>query len=138
MHAAGDDQIMGLLPVGGEQSQFSSDDDAYNTFSGATYLDVSGNAAFPVNNGALCVKGWSAADTLVSTPQTISIALGAALVAVVDYRVLIVAMGLVTGVCGAFMTFAGAPDDHVVVPAGPPPGAETVSAGRESVPIRYD
>ena len=39
MHAAGDDQIMGLLPVGGEQSQFSSDDDAYNTFSGATYLD---------------------------------------------------------------------------------------------------
>jgi assimilatory nitrate reductase catalytic subunit len=30
----------------------------------ATGLDVSGNAAFPVNRGALCVKGWSAADTL--------------------------------------------------------------------------
>jgi MFS family permease len=33
----------------------------------------------------------SAADVLISTPQTISIALGAALIAVVDYRVLVVA-----------------------------------------------
>jgi MFS family permease len=54
---------------------------------------------------------YSAADTLVGTPQTLSIALGAALVAVVDYRVLIVAMGLVTGVCGACMAVAGAPEE---------------------------
>jgi len=27
-------------------------------------VNVAGNAAFPVNNGALCVKGWSAGDTL--------------------------------------------------------------------------
>ena len=32
----------------------------------------------------------SAADMFVSTPQTISIALGAALIAVVDYRLLVV------------------------------------------------
>jgi MFS family permease len=81
---------------------------------------------------------YSAADTLVSTPQTISIALGAALVAVVDYRVLIVAMGLVTGICGAFMTFAGAPDDPAVVAAEPPPGAATVFAAGEGVPIPHD
>jgi hypothetical protein len=40
MHAAGDNQILGLLPVGGEESQFSSEKDAYNTFSGAAYLDA--------------------------------------------------------------------------------------------------
>ena len=27
-------------------------------------VHVAGNAAFPVNNGTLCVKGWSAGDTL--------------------------------------------------------------------------
>jgi assimilatory nitrate reductase catalytic subunit len=30
----------------------------------ATGLDVSGNAAFPVSRGALCVKGWTSATTL--------------------------------------------------------------------------
>lgn len=39
MNATGDDQILGVLPVGGERSEFSSDADAYNTFSGAAYLD---------------------------------------------------------------------------------------------------
>ena len=61
---------------------------------------------------------YSAADTVVGMPQTLSIALGAALVAVVDYRVLIVVMGLVTGVCGACMAVAGAPDDAVAEPGG--------------------
>jgi MFS family permease len=45
----------------------------------------------------------SAADTLVSTPQTISIALGAALVSVVDYRILVVAMAVVVVACGAYL-----------------------------------
>jgi MFS family permease len=61
---------------------------------------------------------YSAADTVVGTPQTLSIALGAALVTVVDYRVLILAMGLVTGACGVFMIVAGAPDDAVAEPPG--------------------
>lgn len=65
---------------------------------------------------------YSAADTLVSTPQTLSIALGAALVTVVDYRVLIVAMGVVTGACGIFMAVAGAPDD----PVAPAPEAFSI------------
>ncbi|TML17966.1 MAG: MFS transporter [Actinobacteria bacterium] len=45
----------------------------------------------------------SAADALVSTPQTISIALGAALVSVVDYRLLVVAMAIVVVACGAYL-----------------------------------
>lgn len=45
----------------------------------------------------------SASDTLVSTPQTISIALGAALIGVLDYRLLVVIMAVVTAACGAYL-----------------------------------
>jgi MFS family permease len=45
----------------------------------------------------------SAADTLINTPQTISIALGAVLVSVVDYRLLVVAMAIVVLACGAYL-----------------------------------
>ena len=45
----------------------------------------------------------SAFDLLVGTPQTLSIALGAALVAAVDYRLLLVACAVVTGVCAAYV-----------------------------------
>jgi MFS family permease len=51
---------------------------------------------------------YSAADTLVGTPQTVSLALGALLITVVDYRVMIGFMGVVTAACGVFMTLAGA------------------------------
>jgi MFS family permease len=44
-----------------------------------------------------------AADTLVSTPQTVSIALGAALVTLLDYRLLVVFSCLVTLGCGAYL-----------------------------------
>jgi MFS family permease len=46
---------------------------------------------------------YSAVDTLVGTPQTLSIALGAGLVGLVDYRVLIVVMSVVTALCGAYL-----------------------------------
>ena len=45
----------------------------------------------------------SASDTLVNTPQTISIALGAALIGVFDYRLLVVVMGVVVAACGAYL-----------------------------------
>src|SRR6478672_1506724 len=35
-----------------------------NVATTTTGIDVSGNAAFPINKGALCVKGWSAGQTL--------------------------------------------------------------------------
>jgi MFS family permease len=45
----------------------------------------------------------SASDTLVNTPQTISIALGAALISVFDYRLLVTLMAIVVACCGAYL-----------------------------------
>lgn len=61
---------------------------------------------------------YSAADMLLGMPQTLSIGLGAALITVIDYRILIVLMGVVAGACGVFMAAAGTPDDAI---AQPPP-----------------
>jgi MFS family permease len=49
----------------------------------------------------------SAADTMISTPQTVSIALGALLVTVVDYRLLVVVMSVVVSGCGAYLLTRG-------------------------------
>jgi MFS family permease len=49
----------------------------------------------------------SASDTLVSTPQTISIALGAALVSLFDYRLLVGVMTIVVIACGAYLLTRG-------------------------------
>jgi MFS family permease len=46
---------------------------------------------------------FSAADTIISTPQTVSIALGAVLIAAVDYRVLVVVEAVVTMLCAAYL-----------------------------------
>jgi MFS family permease len=54
---------------------------------------------------------YSAADTVVGTPQTASIAMGAAIVAVVDYRVAIAAMAAMCALCGTYLAAVGAPDD---------------------------
>lgn len=45
----------------------------------------------------------SAADVLISTPQTASIAIGAALIAIVDYRVLVVTEAVAVALCGAYL-----------------------------------
>jgi MFS family permease len=45
----------------------------------------------------------SASDTVVSTPQTFSIALGAALVSLFDYRLLVGVMAIVVVTCGAYL-----------------------------------
>jgi hypothetical protein len=63
---------------------------------------------------------YSAADTLIGVPQTISIALGAFLITVVDYRVLIVVMGLVTGLVGMLLAVGGAPPEPAAEPAAAP------------------
>jgi MFS family permease len=44
-----------------------------------------------------------AAETLVGTPQTVSIAIGAALVTIVDYRAMVVLSCFVTAVCGVYL-----------------------------------
>jgi MFS family permease len=45
----------------------------------------------------------SAADLLISTPQTVSIAAGAALITLVDYRVLVVAEAAAVLLCGLYL-----------------------------------
>ena len=60
---------------------------------------------------------YSAADTLIGVPQTISIALGAFLITVVDYRVLIVVMAVVTGFVGVLLAVGGAPPEPAPEPA---------------------
>jgi MFS family permease len=49
----------------------------------------------------------SAANTMVSTPQTIGIALGAVLVSVLDYRVLVAVMFVAILACGAYLLTRG-------------------------------
>jgi MFS family permease len=44
-----------------------------------------------------------AAETLVGTPQTVSIAVGAALVTIVDYRAMVVLSCFMTAVCGLYL-----------------------------------
>jgi hypothetical protein len=49
----------------------------------------------------------SAAETLVAGPQTFSIALGAMMISVVDYRLLVLVMSTVTALCGAYLLTRG-------------------------------
>jgi MFS family permease len=49
----------------------------------------------------------SAANTMVSTPQTIGIALGAVLISVLDYRVLVAVMFVAVLACGAYLLTRG-------------------------------
>jgi MFS family permease len=49
----------------------------------------------------------SAADTMISTPQTVSIALGASLIGVVDYRMLVAVMAVVLTGCAAYLLTRG-------------------------------
>ena len=49
----------------------------------------------------------SAADTMISIPQTVSIALGASLISVVDYRVLVAIMAVVLVGCAAYLLTRG-------------------------------
>ena len=45
----------------------------------------------------------SAADVFISTPQTASIAIGAALIAIVDYRLLVVVESVAVALCAAYL-----------------------------------
>jgi MFS family permease len=59
----------------------------------------------------------SAADTAVSTPQTISIALGAVLISAVDYRVLIAVEAFVTALCALYLATRRAAAEPATAPA---------------------
>jgi MFS family permease len=57
--------------------------------------------------GRLQGRVASAADTMISTPQTVSIALGASLITVIDYRVLVAIMAVVLVGCAAYLLTRG-------------------------------
>jgi len=57
--------------------------------------------------GRLQGRVASAADTMISTPQTVSIALGASLISVIDYRVLVAIMAVVLVGCAAYLLTRG-------------------------------
>jgi hypothetical protein len=67
----------------------------------------------------------AAATTLLITPQTLSIAAGAALISVVSYRLLLLAMAVIIGACAGWLLArpAAAPD---AAPAAVPDLAEDV------------
>ena len=54
-------------------------------------------------------RAYSAADMLLGVPQVFSIAAGAALSTVIDYRVLLIAMGVATGACGVYLAARSGP-----------------------------
>jgi hypothetical protein len=62
----------------------------------------------------------SAADVLISTPQTISIAVGAALVAIVDYRLLVVVEATAVSMCSVYLLTRGPEPVAGEVPEGEP------------------
>jgi MFS family permease len=64
---------------------------------------------------------FSAADTMLTIPQTASIGIGAALVTVLDYRILLAVMTTVTILCGVYLlTRESEPEVVLSVPAPVP------------------
>jgi MFS family permease len=57
--------------------------------------------------GRLQGRVASAAETLIAGPQTLSIALGAVLVSVVDYRLLVVVMSTTVALCAVYLLTRG-------------------------------
>lgn len=53
--------------------------------------------------GELQGRAYSAVETLITTPQTISIALGAALITITGYSTLLLAMAMVMGLAAAYL-----------------------------------
>ena len=54
-------------------------------------------------------RAYSAADMLLGVPQVFSIAAGAALSTVIDYRVLLIAMAVATAACGVYLAARSGP-----------------------------
>jgi MFS family permease len=71
---------------------------------GVSILIVSFGTALQVRTpDALQGRVYSAADALAGTPQTVSIAVGAGLSTLVDYRLLVLAMAVVTGAVAVYL-----------------------------------
>lgn len=87
----------------------------------------------------------AAATTLLITPQTLSIAAGAALISVVSYRLLLLVMAVIIGACAAWLLARPAAPPHEVTDAAPwqsprgrgprrRPGEPVPDAAKETTP----
>jgi len=73
----------------------------------------------------------AAATALLITPQTLSIAVGAALISVVSYRLLLIVMAVIIGACAAWLLARPA-----AAPAGVPGAAPAVpDATEKATPV---
>jgi MFS family permease len=71
----------------------------------------------------------------ITVPQVLSVALGAALIAVVDYRILLLAMAAVIGISAAYLASRGRRDAPAGVAAQPgPPGQPVQERQADSMP----
>jgi len=64
---------------------------------------------------------FSAADTMLTIPQTASIGIGAALVTVLDYRILLAVMATVTILCGVYLLTRESEPDVALAVSTPVP-----------------
>jgi len=81
---------------------------------GVTWLVVAFSVAMQLRSPlALQGRVSAAANVALSVPQTISIATGAALSTVLDYRMLVVAMGFVTVLAGVWLATRRDPEPAV-------------------------
>jgi MFS family permease len=79
---------------------------------------------------ALRGRALTAAMGVVSTPQTISIALGAGLSLIADYRLLLAVLAVVTGACAAGLAWRSAGDVRPGARVGPTIGSAEESSTR--------
>jgi MFS family permease len=77
----------------------------------------------------------AAADAAVSTPQTVSIALGAALISTVDYRLLVVVEAVVTVLCAVYLATRRAAAEPATAPAPSSPPPRLSQALPSSAPV---
>jgi hypothetical protein len=75
---------------------------------------------------------FSATDTMTSTPQTASIALGASLSTVVPYRILLGIVAVVIAACSAFLATRALPPAGSETRAGDAPTARDTAAAMEA------
>jgi Na+/melibiose symporter-like transporter len=83
----------------------------------------------------------AAANLLFSVPQTISIAVGAALIALIDYRIEIVAMAIGTTICAAYLLLTRRQEEVQPWPgdaAAQEPGLRVVANGPGALDDRLD
>jgi MFS family permease len=71
-------------------------------------------------------RAFSAADALVGVPQTVSIALGAALSLVLDYRILVAIMSTVTLAAALWLAVRGRSEPEVTAPGDRPAAPEAL------------